>query len=112
MLAQKYRLSRPGDFKLIFQQGRKISTPLFLIRYQPNNLAYSRFTVIVANKISKQAVVRNKIKRRLREIIKLNFSKLKQNYDIIITAKAPAVIATYAELEKDYLLALKKYKLI
>ena len=111
MLAQKFRLTKPGDFKLIFQQGQKIFTPLFVIRYQPSRLANSRFTVIVSNKISKQAVARNKIKRRLREIIRLNISQFKQNYDLIITVLAPAVQATYVDLEKAYLSALKKYKL-
>jgi len=112
MLAQKYRLSKQSDFKLIFQQGKKIFGPFFIIRYLPNNLENSRFTVIVSNKISKKATVRNKIKRQLREIIRLNLSKFKYNNDIIITVLSAAVKEDYLNLEKNYLELLKKYKLV
>ena len=62
--------------------------------------------LIVSKKVSKKAVVRNKIKRRLREIFRLNQNSL-DSFDIVIIAKQNAAECEYADLEKNFIKALK-----
>ena len=48
------------------------------------------------------AVVRNRVRRRLREIARLNMPALKTGWDIVVVARARAVDAAYAELDRAY----------
>jgi len=54
----------------------------FHLKFKPNNLAKNQFKIVVSLKVSKKAVVRNKIKRRIREVLKQ--LDIKQGYDIVI----------------------------
>lgn len=86
-LPKKYRLTNKSGIEKVFKKGRIINSNLFLIKSHYNQSVFSRFTIIVSSKISKKAVIRNRIKRRLREIIRLNILKIKPGHDFIIIAK-------------------------
>ena len=58
------------------------------------------------------AVVRNRIRRRLREIYRLNESRFRVGFDIVVVARSRAVTAEYAELEKAYLSLADKLGLL
>ena len=58
------------------------------------------------------AVVRNKIRRRLREIIKKQLPNLKQNYNIIVVARDNISKASFVELENEFIKLTKKANLI
>ena len=84
MLAQKNRLSKKDDFELIFKNGNKVFDQYLNLRFRENDLDCCRFSIIVSNKISKKAVVRNKLRRRIKAFIVNNLSNFRKNYDIII----------------------------
>lgn len=112
MLSQKYRLVKQSDFSLVFKNGKKAFGRLFFIRYTPNNKENSRFSVVISNKISKKATIRNRARRQVREIIRLNLSKFKQNLDIIINILKPSLDCSYEELEMEMLKILKDNRII
>jgi len=112
MLAQKYRLVKQSDFDLVFKNGRKAFNRLFFVRFAPNSRENCRFGVVISNKISKKAVVRNRLKRQTREIIRLNLSKFIQNIDVIINILKPSLECDYNELEQEIMGLFKKSKLI
>ena len=58
------------------------------------------------------AVVRNRVRRRLREIYRLNLPSLKPGYDIVIVARSRCVGAEYAKMERAFLSACEKLGLI
>ena len=74
-------------------------------REKVNRLGYT-----VSTKLG-HAVVRNRVRRRLREIYRLNAPKLKQGYDIVIVARTRCVAADYAQIEKAFLKACEKLSL-
>ena len=86
MLKRKNRLSRNKDFERVFQEGKKYNflENGFYIKVCKNNLDISRFGIIVNKKVSKKAVVRNRIKRIIREIIRLNIEEIKKGIDVVI----------------------------
>jgi len=86
VLPKKNRLKKKKDFENIFRRGRSVKEDFVSFRWRPNGLKISRFGFIVSQKISKKATVRNKIKRRLREILKLTLPRLKKGIDGIFIA--------------------------
>jgi ribonuclease P protein component len=77
-----------------------------------NNLEVSRIGIVVGNKISKKATVRNKLKRQLREIICPELGKIRSGYDLIISVLPAATDKTYQELEKAVFAGLSHFKLL
>lgn len=78
MLPKTRRLSR-RDFNLCNLSGKVLRFPHFLLKYSPNNLEFGRFAVVTSTKLSKSAVIRNKLRRDVYRNIKNNVI----NYDII-----------------------------
>jgi ribonuclease P protein component len=70
----------------VFKQGRGYRRNFLYLKVKNNDLEFSRFGIIVSKKISNKAVVRNQIKRRLREAINNREEKIKKGMDIIIVA--------------------------
>ena len=70
MLPKKNRLKNKKDFERVFKQGKGFKEDFLFFKITKNNLKENRFGFIVSLKVSKKAVLRNKVKRRLREIIK------------------------------------------
>src|SRR3989338_3939222 len=88
--------------------GKSMAGAFFVVKAMRNEYKSSRFGFIVNNKIDNRATVRNKIKRRLREIARLNFTKLKDGIDILIVVKPTAKGKSMIELEREFKYLLDK----
>ena len=86
------------EFRRIYAKGRSGVSPYLVVYVRPRN----RLGVTVSTKLG-HAVVRNRVRRRLREIFRLNQSGLAQGYDMILVARTRAVGAEYRELERAFL---------
>ncbi|HOA40776.1 MAG: ribonuclease P protein component [Halanaerobiales bacterium] len=95
------RLRKNLDFRRVYKKGKSLASPNLVLYYYPNrdNLAFNRVGFSISKKIGK-AVVRNKLKRRLREIMRVK-NDLKTGYDLVIIARKPAVNLEFAELKRD-----------
>jgi len=82
----KRKLSKTSEFKRVFSEGRRIEGENLIVFILKNDYDFIRPGIIVKKEIGK-AVVRNKIKRRLREANRLLNKKLLPGYDIILLAK-------------------------
>jgi len=100
MLPARNRLKKKKDFERVFKEGQGFKQGFLYLKIKKNNLKSSRFGFIVSKKISPKATIRNKIKRRLRELVKTKLPEIKKGIDgIIITI--PGLEATdFHELEK------------
>jgi len=87
MLAKENRLRKKKEFEKVAKEGRGVREEFLVLKYLKNNLNLVRAGFVVSQKISKKAVVRNKVKRRLREIVRRNLEKLKPGYDLIFFTK-------------------------
>ncbi len=100
MLAKPNRLTKETDFKLLARTGRPFYSFLFTVKVAPRAaLPLSRFGIVISAKVSKKATVRNKLKRQLTEIIRLNLKKIKTGRDVMILVKAASLGKSYQELE-------------
>ena len=90
------------EFRRIYAKGRSGVSPYLVVYVRPNRRGHNRLGVTVSTKLG-HAVVRNRIRRRLREIFRLNQGALAQGYDMIVVARTRAVNAEYRALERAFL---------
>ena len=85
MLPKENRLKKKKDFEEVFEKGKGYKEDFVYLKIRKNKLKLSRFGFIVSKKFSKKAVVRNKIKRKLRESIRTKLPRIKKGIDGVIT---------------------------
>ena len=101
MLNKINRLTKDKDFDNVFKNGKSSYDKLIGAKAIQNQLGDSRFGILVSAKVSKKAVERNKIKRQIREIIRLQQDKTKPGYDVVIIT-LPAILGkNYQEIEQS-----------
>jgi len=111
-LPRENRLKKEEDFKKVFKKGRGFTNNLFVLKIVKNNLDISRFAFVISKKISKKATVRNRIKRRLDNVIRVDLPKIKKGWDGIIIVLPGAEIKDFKEIEEDINQLLEKARLI
>lgn len=80
----------------------------YLVLYaRPNRLGINRVGITAGKKLG-HAVVRNRVRRRLREVYRINEDKFQPGWDIVIVARSKAVDAPFDKLVKGYLALAKK----
>ena len=97
MRGERY-LTRDSQFQLVYNNGRSWAGREIVVRALLNGLDLTRYGFAVGRHVGK-AVVRNRIKRRLREILRK--ATLCPGWDIIVIARRPAALADYKKLEKS-----------
>lgn len=112
MLKKYLRLTKQKDFENVFENGRYLSEDLLSLKIARNDFDYSRFGFIVSNKISKKAVVRNRIKRLLRESVRLLHKNIKPGFDSVFISKSKAVDKSFKEMSFCVEKLLKKSGLL
>ena len=84
----------------------------FLVLYaRPNRLEMNRIGITVSKKLG-HAVVRNRVRRRLREVYRLHEEQFAPGWDIVVVARSKAVDAPFDKLTKSYLNLAKKLNLL
>ena len=103
------RLHNKKDFDKVFSLGRRLVHPAISIyRYsRDKGPEFSRMGLCTSGKIG-IAVKRNRVKRLLREIFRLNKNSLVQKTDFVFVPRKEAINLGFHELEKIVLLLLKK----
>ena len=112
MFPAQNRLRNEKDIKTLFAKGRSVFDLTIGMRFAKNRLPLSRFTVVVGTKVSKRAVVRNRIKRRIRGIIEKQLLSVAPGFDVLILVKKEAIDQTHKQLSEQIDRLFKKAKLV
>ncbi|MEI8360615.1 MAG: ribonuclease P protein component [bacterium] len=112
MLKKNQRITKKREFDLIFKKGKSAYSPLLGVKSLLNSLTLNRYGLIVSNKVSKRANVRNSIRRKLRTLLFKLDSNIFIKNDIIIIVSPAAKNITSADMEKQLSVLFKKNKLI
>lgn len=99
------------EFRRIYRKGKSAVSPQLVIFCQRNRRGHSRLGVSVSTKLG-CAVVRNRVRRRIREIYRLNKAKMLPGYDLIVVARVRAVETDYQKLDRTYLRLLEQLDLL
>jgi ribonuclease P protein component len=84
------------QFNLVYAEGKSWTGKEIIIRALPNKQNLSRFGFVVNRRIG-NAVVRNRIKRLLREIVR--HTSVKPGWDIVFIARVPAAVISFKDLD-------------
>jgi len=86
MLPKINRLKKKKDIERVFRSGKGIKEDFLILKTAQSSLKNPRFAFIVSSKVSKKAVLRNKIRRRLSKLAALKIGKIKKNIDFVLIA--------------------------
>ena len=98
------------EYKAVYNCKDSISDYNLVLFVKKNKFGHNRFGFTAAKKI-KKAVSRNIIRRRLKEIVRLNECKLKEGYDFVFMARVNATESDYKGLEKSFNKLMRRKKL-
>ena len=98
------------EFRRMYAKGKSGVSSCLVVYYRKNRLGHNRLGVTVSTKLG-HAVVRNRVRRRIREIFRLSQGKMKQGYDCIVVARTRAAHADYWELKRAFEKTCKKLDL-
>ncbi len=94
-----FRLTRQEEFARVMRQGRVQSNHLLLLRVAPNQLETSRFGYSISKQVG-TAVVRNLVRRRLREVAR--HMPVKSGWDMVISARKASATASFDALKASF----------
>jgi ribonuclease P protein component len=86
MLSKKNLINKDKDFDRAFKTGQSFYSRILGAKAVNNDLGFNRFGILISSKISKKAVVRNRIRRQLKAIIKQEDTKLNVGRDVVLIA--------------------------
>ena len=111
MLSKVNRLKKRYQFNYVYKNGTHFSSSALVLYVTSSRTKDIKVGFAVTKKIGK-AVVRNTVRRRLREIVQKHLPKLKQNYNIILVAKDNVSDFSFEELEKQFFNLITKAELL
>lgn len=108
MLSQAFRFHGHGSLRYVYKNGASIRSSLGTVRYVKNTRrTMPRCGVVVSKKVAKSAVVRNRIRRRVYEIIRTHLPDFLSPHDVVIIISTPMIATvdhgTLATLIKEQL---------
>lgn len=107
-----YKLKKNVHFKRVYTSGTSLANKYLVLYCLPNGLEHNRVGFSISKKVGK-AVVRNRIRRLLSEIYRLNINRIKNGWDFVIIVRPRFVDEiNYCELEKAMMRLLNKNGLI
>ncbi len=124
MLPTEHRLTKDRDFEILFTEGKFvggkfITAKVWVIepeKYPRRNYLKTDLKIgfLVSKKVDKRAVVRNRLKRQMREVVRLLLkdSALKPGSMVAFMAKPEAKTAEYQDLQADIIFILKRMKVL
>ena len=89
-------------FRRLYQKGKSAANKYLVIYCRRNGSSENRIGYTVSSKLG-HAVVRNRVRRRLREIYRRHESQFRPGWDLVVVARSRAVDAPYKKLEGAYL---------
>lgn len=104
-------LKKNSEFRRLYSKGKSAVTPYMVLYCRRNRGGENRLGYTVSVKLG-HAVTRNRVRRRLREIYRLNTPALSSGWDIVIVARQRCVGAQYEKMNAAFLSACAELGLL
>jgi ribonuclease P protein component len=103
MIENKYRFHGYGSLRYVYRNGRTTRTRRMSLRYNNNpTRVHSRVAVVVAKKVVKAAPKRNRIRRRIYEVLRTDWPHIAPHHDLVITVHSAELLTVpFAELQHE-----------
>lgn len=110
MLKKQNRITKTRDLQMVYRKGKTLHTPALVIKFLPESTPV-KVGLVVSKKISKKAVIRNRIKRALREEMRANKDNLATG-SYMLVAKVGAALVENKDIRRQLSAALERAKLL
>ena len=104
---KRTRLTDSPDFERAYRQGTAYRGKLFSVHAFPNELGTPRLGLSVSRRVG-NAVTRNTIRRRLREVFHAALPEIPGDLDLVVSARPATAEATVRELSEEFLRSVRK----
>ncbi len=101
------RLRRKNEIDRCQKNGTKLHAKHFLILIIDSPTSHSRLAIAVTTKLEKRAVVRNRIKRRIREVFRHIRDQLVRPCDLVVIARKDVQSCEFADYQREIVGALR-----
>ena len=100
-MQKQHRLRENSDFQRLRREGKTLVHPLVVLSCLPNDREQSRFGFAVGSRIAK-AAKRNRIKRRMREAVRVRLLKqeIVQGWDVVLIARKPILDESFQQIDR------------
>ncbi len=110
-MKQTVSIKRNYEFRRLYQRGKSAVCPCLAVYCRRNRFGKNRLGLTVGTKLGK-AVVRNRVRRRIREAYRIHETQFLSGWDIVVVARVRAAHVGYQELERSLLRLLEKLGLL
>lgn len=95
------RIAGTADFAAVRRQGKAYRDAYLVLLVRPNGLDRTRFGFVTSRRLGK-AVVRNRLRRLMREAARHSADEMKQGLDVVVIATKSAVGLGYQEISESF----------
>ena len=106
-LSKNIKIKKTKDYKNVYEKGKRFRGRYIIVFIKLNDLETSRIEIVTSKKIGK-AIVRNRVKRKIRHIIRDYIKMFQKNCDIVIVTRYNIAKAEGKDIEKDLVFLAKK----
>ncbi len=99
------------EFRRLYSRGKYAACATLVLYTRPNRLGVRRLGITASTKLG-HAVVRNRVRRRIREIYRLHQAELRPGTDLVVVARGLATQVSYRRLDRDFCRLAKKLGLL
>lgn len=97
------RIKKSAEFARIQKSGTKLHSKHFLIILAKSDFPGSRLGITITRKVDLRATARNRLKRWIREVFRLNRGRIKGAFDILVIARQNASQCKYRDIKREIL---------
>lgn len=94
-------LKQNKDFRRLYHRGKYAACATLVLYWSPNRYQNNRLGITVSTKLG-NAAVRNRTRRRIREIYRIHEEQLRRGIDLVVVARLAAPEAEYRRLDRDF----------
>ncbi len=110
-MQSEYRLKSNREIAAVYKFGSSVANQQFVLYYLKSKTIHFRLAISTSKKLG-GAVVRNRIRRQLKEIVRLHQKEILGKHDFVMIVRRPALDMPYLNLEKSVLHIFRKAKMV